>query len=71
MKSNTHPTYQALAVHCQCGNTFLTRSTAPGRLRLDICAHCHPTYTGRSLPVATPARVEIFYRKYAALRPSR
>ena len=24
MKSNTHPTYQALAVHCQCGNTFLT-----------------------------------------------
>lgn len=70
MRSNTHPIYQDLVVHCSCGNTFFTRSTAPGHLQLDVCADCHPTYTGHAQPIVTPARVEAFYRKYAARRPT-
>lgn len=70
MKSNTHPNYQDLAVRCSCGNSFITRSTAPGQLQLDVCANCHPTYTGRAQLTATPARVETFYRRYASLRPT-
>jgi large subunit ribosomal protein L31 len=63
MKQGIHPTYDVATVHCSCGNTFTTRSTK-SELRVEICAQCHPFYTGRQKLVDTGGRVERFERKY-------
>jgi len=51
-------------VHCACGNTFKTRSTI-GNIKVDICAGCHPFFTGTQKIVDTEGRVERFKKKYA------
>jgi large subunit ribosomal protein L31 len=50
-------------VACQCGNTFETRSTKDN-IRVEICAACHPFYTGKQKIVDTEGRVEKFLQKY-------
>jgi large subunit ribosomal protein L31 len=50
-------------VTCACGNTFETRSTTPD-IRVEVCAKCHPFYTGTQRLVDTAGRVERFNRKY-------
>jgi large subunit ribosomal protein L31 len=64
MKQGIHPEYQIATVHCSCGNTFQTRSTA-SELRVEICSNCHPFYTGKQKLVDTGGRVERFQRRYA------
>jgi large subunit ribosomal protein L31 len=64
MKQGIHPDYQIATVHCSCGNTFQTRSTAAD-LRVEICSNCHPFYTGKQKLVDTGGRVERFQRRYA------
>jgi len=63
MKQDTHPEYVIATVHCSCGNSFQTRSTRP-ELRVELCAECHPFYTGKQKLVDTGGRVERFERKY-------
>lgn len=63
MKEGIHPTYVPTKVVCACGNTFETRSTIP-EIRLEICAACHPFFTGRQKLVDTAGRVEKFKQKY-------
>ena len=63
MKEKTHPKYQACAVHCACGNTFTTRSTL-AKINVDICAACHPFFTGKQKFVDTAGRVERFSKKF-------
>ena len=64
MKPKTHPDYKDITVTCACGNSFATRSTLCKDLRVDICAACHPFYTGKQKFVDTAGRVEKFQRKY-------
>jgi large subunit ribosomal protein L31 len=64
MRENIHPTYNTITVQCACGNSFVTRSTAP-RIRLEICSNCHPFYTGRQRLVDTAGRVERFEKRFA------
>ena len=64
MKANIHPEYQEVTVSCACGNTFKTRSTKKGDIRLEICSNCHPFFTGKQKLVDTAGRVERFQRKY-------
>ena len=64
MKSDIHPTYQRAVVQCACGNTFVTRSTLSD-IHVEICANCHPYFTGRQKLVDTAGRVERFQRRYA------
>ena len=64
MKANIHPEYQVVTVSCACGNTFKTRSTKKGDIRLEICSGCHPFFTGKQKLVDTAGRVERFQRKY-------
>ena len=64
MKTGIHPDYVPCAVRCSCGATFVTRSTKP-ELRVDLCAECHPFYTGKQKLVDTGGRVERFQRRYA------
>ena len=64
MKTKVHPDYSDLTVTCACGNTFQTRSTLGKDLQVDICASCHPFYTGKQKFVDTAGRVEKFQRKF-------
>ena len=65
MKASTHPDYAAIKVTCSCGNTFSTRSTLGHDLSVDVCAACHPFYTGKQKMVDTAGRVDKFRKKYA------
>jgi large subunit ribosomal protein L31 len=65
MKPNIHPEYKEVTVTCSCGNTFLTRSTlAKDTLSLEVCAACHPFYTGTQKIIDTAGRVDRFRQKY-------
>ena len=65
MKAAGHPIYYPEAkVTCACGNTFTTGSTKP-EIRVDICAKCHPFFTGEMRFVDTLGRVERFQQKQA------
>lgn len=63
MKPGIHPGYRQSVVQCACGNTFVTRSTLP-EIHVEICAKCHPFFTGKQKLVDTAGRVERFRRRY-------
>ena len=63
MKAGIHPDYKEVTVSCACGATFKTRSTQD-ELRLEICASCHPFFTGKQKLVDSAGRVERFQKKY-------
>ncbi|MDR1790395.1 MAG: 50S ribosomal protein L31 [Propionibacteriaceae bacterium] len=66
MKQGIHPDYHVTEVTCTCGNHFTTRSTAPGGvIRAEVCAACHPFYTGKQKILDTGGRVARFERRYA------
>jgi large subunit ribosomal protein L31 len=64
MKANIHPEYTEIKVTCSCGNSFTTRSTLGRDLQIDVCASCHPFYTGKQKIMDTAGRVEKFRQKY-------
>lgn len=64
MKSGIHPNYVNATVVCACGNTFQTRSSKTD-IRVEVCAACHPFYTGQQKILDTAGRVERFRQKYA------
>lgn len=66
MKAEIHPEYREITVECSCGNQFVTRSTLGDKLHVDVCAKCHPFYTGRQKIVDTAGRVDKFRRKYGS-----
>ena len=63
MKKGVHPSYNKVVVHCGCGNTFETRSTAK-ELHAEICSMCHPFFTGKQKFIDTAGRIERFQKKY-------
>ena len=66
MKQGIHPDYVDTQVTCTCGNTFTTRSTSTkGSLSADVCAECHPFYTGKQKILDTGGRVARFEKRYA------
>ena len=66
MKTEIHPQYETSVVHCSCGNTFTTRSTAKdGQIHVETCSACHPFYTGKQRVLDTAGRVAKFQQKYA------
>lgn len=65
MKAGIHPKYNQAMVTCVCGNTFVVGSTKP-KIDVEICAKCHPFFTGEMRFVDTLGRVEKFQHKQAA-----
>lgn len=60
MKQGVHPQwYPEAKVSCVCGNSFTTGSVVP-EIRVEICAVCHPFYTGTQKLVDTQGQVERF-----------
>ena len=64
MKADTHPAYDDITVTCSCGSSFQTRSTVGKDLQIEVCAQCHPFYTGKQKMLDTGGRVDRFRRKY-------
>lgn len=64
MKQGIHPEYQVVTVQCVCGAEYTMRSTKPVR-KLEICASCHPFFTGKQKLIDTAGRVEKFRQRYA------
>lgn len=65
MKTGIHPKYYESVVTCACGNTFTVGSTKQA-INVEICAKCHPFFTGEMRFVDTMGRVERFQQKMAA-----
>ncbi|MDO5501066.1 MAG: 50S ribosomal protein L31 [Propionibacteriaceae bacterium] len=65
MKQGIHPNYGETRVTCTCGNTFVTNSTADnGIIRAEVCANCHPFYTGKQKILDTGGRVARFEKRF-------
>ena len=68
MKEKIHPKwYPEARVHCACGSTFTTGSTLP-EISVEICAACHPLFTGQQKLVDTAGRVDKFNQRAAAAK---
>ncbi len=66
MKKDTHPTYYPKAkAECVCGATYEVGSTMP-EIKVEICASCHPFYTGNDKVLDTAGRVDRFKKRSAA-----
>ncbi len=65
MQEGIHPEYPSASIHCACGNSFITRSTR-GDFQVDVCAACHPFYTGTQKLMDTAGRVDRFRKRYQA-----
>jgi len=63
MRADIHPEYKEVEVHCSCGSTFTTRSTAD-QLKSELCSQCHPFYTGKQKLVDSGGRIDRFERRY-------
>lgn len=63
MKPKIHPQYEVTKITCACGNVIETRSTIKD-IKVEICANCHPFFTGKQKLVDTAGRVERFRQKY-------
>jgi len=63
MKKDIHPEFHKdCKVTCACGHTFTTGSTLK-EIRVEICDHCHPFYTGKQKFFDTARRVEKFQER--------
>lgn len=64
MKTEIHPETNVITATCICGGEFQIESTLDS-LRVEICADCHPFYTGTNKIVDTAGRIEKFKNKYS------
>ncbi len=64
MKTAIHPVYEKINVTCSCGHSFETSSTLAKDLTIEVCAECHPFYTGKQKLVDTGGRVQKFRDRY-------
>jgi large subunit ribosomal protein L31 len=63
VKKDIHPEYHDVVVTCACGASYPTRSTRKD-FRVEICAGCHPFFTGKQKLVDSAGRVERFHTRY-------
>jgi large subunit ribosomal protein L31 len=63
MREGIHPNYRPTMIKCACGAEFETRSVR-GDFTVEVCASCHPFYTGKQKLMDTEGRIEKFRKKY-------
>lgn len=68
MKTAIHPKYYTDATFtCACGASYVMGSTKE-KHAIEICAACHPFYTGNEKIVDTAGRVEKFKARQAGAK---
>ena len=66
MKADIHPTFYSNAIAtCACGAIYTVGSTKE-TIDVEICATCHPFYTGLEKVLDTTGRVDKFKKRAAA-----
>jgi len=58
------PYHPKAKIICACGNIITTGSTLP-EMHVEICAKCHPFYTGKQKLIDTGGRIEKFKKRLA------
>ena len=66
MKEAIHPEYTDVTIRCACGAVWNTKSTKGGEMRVDICAKCHPFFTGKQKFVDAGGRLDKFKKRLEA-----
>jgi large subunit ribosomal protein L31 len=64
MKPDIHPKYGEITATCTCGNVIKTASTLCKDIHTDVCAACHPFYTGKQKVVDTGGRIDRFNKRF-------
>ena len=67
LKEKIHPEYQKTTITCACGAVYHVGSTK-NNIRVEICAKCHPFFTGVQKIVDTGSRVERFRQSTVSCR---
>ncbi len=62
MKPTGHPEYPYATITCACGHAVVTRTTR-GDFMTEVCAACHPFYTGKQKVMDTAGRVDRFKKR--------
>ena len=63
MKKDIHPKYYSNAkTTCACGAVYVVGSTVE-EVQIEVCAACHPFYTGKQKLVDTARRVEKYQER--------
>lgn len=63
MKKEIHPDYfQNAKILCACGAEYSVGSTRQ-EIHVELCANCHPFYTGKQKIIDTARRVEKFQER--------
>jgi len=63
VKPGIHPRFVITRVVCACGAVYEVGTTKEN-IRIEVCANCHPFFTGKQRIVDTGGRVERFRRRY-------
>lgn len=62
MQAEIHPSYGVHKTVCSCGEEHeLYTNKSP---KIEICANCHPFYTGKQKLVDTAGRVDKFNKRF-------
>lgn len=68
MQKEIHPTYHPKAkASCVCGAEYEVGSTMP-EIKVEICASCHPFYTGTEKVLDIAGRVDKFKKRAAVAK---
>ncbi len=68
MKKDIHPTYfSSVVATCACGATYAVGSTKEA-ISVEICANCHPFYTGQEKVLDSTGRVDRFKKRAQAAK---
>lgn len=66
-----HPSVQLVTFTCSCGASYQIQSAlGKTEMAVEVCAQCHPFYTGEQKLIDTAGRVESFRRRYEKKVPS-
>ena len=63
MREGSHPNFEKTTITCHCGNVMETMSTKKD-IKVEICAKCHPFFTGKQKLVDTGGRVDRFKKRF-------
>ena len=68
MKKDIHPDYHTDAkIKCVCGNT-ISAGSIKKNMEVEICANCHPFFSGKEKIMDIAGRVEKFKQRAAKSR---
>lgn len=67
MKANIHPKMTQITATCSCGHVVVVDSTLGKNISLDVCAKCHPFYTGQQKTLDAGGQIDKFKQRFKGL----